>query len=77
MTQMTNQKNTELIDDFDLVWIKNPQFHEKVWKMEAICLKTALKIVFWRPPSGTKTQKKFLLIFVKNFRQGRCKDAKI
>ena len=26
MTQMTNQKKTELIDDFNLVWTKNPQF---------------------------------------------------
>ena len=25
-TQMTNQKKTELIDFFDLVWTKNPQF---------------------------------------------------
>ena len=28
MTQMTNQKKTELIDFFDLVWTKNPQFWE-------------------------------------------------
>ena len=28
MTQMTDQKKTELIDFFDLVWTKNPQF----WK---------------------------------------------
>ena len=28
MTQMTNEKKTELIDFFDLVWTKNPQF----WK---------------------------------------------
>ena len=26
MTQMANQKKTELTDDFDLVWTKNPQF---------------------------------------------------
>ena len=26
MTQMINQKKTELIDFFDLVWTKNPQF---------------------------------------------------
>ena len=26
MAQMTNQKKTELIDYFDLVWTKNPQF---------------------------------------------------
>ena len=36
MTQMTNQNKTELIDFFDLVWTKNPQFLEKVLKMEAI-----------------------------------------
>ena len=36
MTQMTNQKKTELIDFFDLVWTKNPQFWENVLKMEAI-----------------------------------------
>ena len=28
MTQMTNRKKTELIDFFDLVWTKNPQFVE-------------------------------------------------
>ena len=26
MAQMTNQKKTELIDYFHLVWAKNPQF---------------------------------------------------
>ena len=26
MAQMTNQKKTELIDYFDIVWPKNPQF---------------------------------------------------
>ena len=26
MAQMTNQKKTELIDYFDIVWTKNPQF---------------------------------------------------
>ena len=33
---MTNQKKTELINYFDLVWTKNPQFQENVLKMEAI-----------------------------------------
>ena len=33
---MTNQKKTELIDFFDLVWTKNPQFLENFLKMEAI-----------------------------------------
>ena len=36
MTQMKNQKKTELIDFFDLVWTKNPQFLENVLEMEAI-----------------------------------------
>ena len=36
MTQMTNQKKTGLIDFFDPVWTKNPQFLEKFLKMEAI-----------------------------------------
>ena len=36
MTQMTNQKKTELIDFFDPVWTKNPQFSENFFKMEAI-----------------------------------------
>ena len=36
MTQMTNQKKTELIDFFDQVWTKNPQFLENFLKIEAI-----------------------------------------
>ena len=36
MTQMTNQKKTELIDFFDLVWTKNPQFLEIFLKIEPI-----------------------------------------
>ena len=39
MTQMTNQKKTELIDffdSFDLVWTKNQQFLENFLKMEVI-----------------------------------------
>ena len=36
MTQMTNQKKTELIDSFDQVWTKNPHFLEHFLKMEAI-----------------------------------------
>ena len=33
---MTNQKKTELIDFFDLVWTKNLQFLEIFLKMEVI-----------------------------------------
>ena len=35
MKQMTNQKKTELIDFFDPVWPKNPQFLEIFLKKEA------------------------------------------
>ena len=33
---LTNQKKTELIDFFDLVWTKNPQYLENCLKLEAI-----------------------------------------
>ena len=69
MTQMTNQKKTELIDDLDLAWTKNPQLSENFQKMETICPKTALKIVFWRPPLDVKISKKVLL-FRQNFQKG-------
>ena len=36
MVQMTNQKKTELIDYFHLVWTKNPQFLENFLKIEGI-----------------------------------------
>ena len=35
MTQITNQKKTELIDLFDVVWTKIHNFLEKFLKMEA------------------------------------------
>ena len=70
MTQMTNQKKTELIDFFGLVWTKSPQFLENFLKMEAIFFpKTALKIIFWRPPLGTKIPKRVQL-FRQKFQKG-------
>ena len=69
MTQMTNQKKTELIDLFDLVWTKNPQFLENFLKMEVIFSKTALKIILWRPPLGTKIPKRVQL-FRQKFEEG-------
>ena len=33
---MTNQEKTELIDFFDLVWTKNPQFLENFLNIEAM-----------------------------------------
>ena len=69
MTQMTNQKKTELIDFFDLVWTKNPQFLENFLKMEAIFSQNSLKIVLWRPPLGTKIPKRVQL-FRQKFQKG-------
>ena len=69
MTQMTNQKKTELIDFFDLVWTKDPQFLENFLKMEPFFPRTALKIVLWRPPLGTKIPKRVQL-FRQKFQKG-------
>ena len=69
MTQMASQKKTELIDGFDLVWIIKPQFYENFGEMEAISPKTALKIVFWRPPLGTKIPK-MVQMFRRKFQKG-------
>ena len=57
MTQMTNQKKTELIHFFDLVWTKNPQCFKNFLKMKAIFPPNSPQIVFWRPPLGTKFPK--------------------
>ena len=76
MTQIANQKKTKLIDEFDLVWTIKPQFYEKFWKMEAISPKTALKIIFWRPPLGTKIPK-MVQIFHRKFHKGLCRDNKV
>ena len=69
MTHMTNQKKTELIDFFDLVWTKDSQFLQTLGNMEAIFPKTAVKIVLWRPPLGTKIPKRVEL-FHKKFQKG-------
>ena len=58
---MTNHKKTEMIDGFDLVSTKIPQFSENLWKIEGICIKTAIKIIFWRPPLSTKNPIEVLL----------------
>ena len=44
MTQITSQKKTKLIDDFDLVWTIKSQFYKTFWKMEALSPKAALNI---------------------------------
>ena len=68
MTQMTNQKKTELIDFFDLVGQKIHNFGNFL-KMEAIFLKTALKVVLWRPPLDTNIPKRVQL-FRQKFQKG-------
>ena len=62
MTQMTNQKKTELIDSFDLVWTKNPKFLENVLKMEAIFSQNS-------PQNRTKIPKRVQL-FRQKFQKG-------
>ena len=69
MTQMTNQKKTELIDFFDLVLTKNPQFLENFLKMEATFSQNSPQIVLWRPPLGTKIPKRAQL-FRQKFQKG-------
>ena len=73
MTQMTSQKKTELIDFFDPVWTKIHNFRKMFRKWKPFSPKTALKIVLWRPPLGTKFRKGSNF-FVKNSRKGRYGD---
>ena len=72
MTQMTNQKKTELIDFFDPVWIglKIHNFWKIFGKWKPFCSKTALKIVFWRPPLRTKKILKIVQLFRQKFQKG-------
>ena len=69
MTQITNQKKNELIDFFDLVWKKIHNFGKFFWKWKPFFPKTALKIVLWRPPLGTKIPKRVQL-FRQKFQKG-------
>ena len=69
MTQMTNQKKTELIDFFDLVWTKIHNFWKNFRKSKPFFPKTALKIILWRPPLGTKIPKRVQL-FRQKFQKG-------
>ena len=74
MTQMTNQKKTESIDFFDLVWTKKSTTFRKFFENGSHFFpKTALNIVLWGPPLGTKIPKK-VNFFVKNSRKGRYRD---
>ena len=54
MTQMTNQKKTELIDFFDLIWTKNPQFLENFLKMEAIFFQNSPQNLILETSTGHK-----------------------
>ena len=73
MTQMTNQKKTELIDFFDLVWTKNPQFLENFLKMEAIFSQNSPQNRTLETSLGTKIPKRVQL-FRQNSRKGRYRD---
>ena len=65
MTEMTNQRKTELIVDFELVWTKNPQILENGSDLS----QNSPQILFWRPPLGTKIPKSVPLFFQK-FQKG-------
>ena len=67
MTQMTNQKKTELIDFFNLVWTKNPKFLGNFLKMEAI---------FSQNSSQNRTLESSIRhnFFVTNSRKGRYRN---
>ena len=73
MTQMTNQKKTELIDFFDLVWTKNQQFLEKFLKWKPFLSKQPSESYF----GDLHWAQKFRIgsnFFVKNSRKGRYGD---
>ena len=70
MSQMTNQKKTELIDFFDIIWTKNPQFLENFLKMEAIF---SSKSYFGDLHKAQKFQKGSNFFF-KNSRKGLHRD---
>ena len=62
MAQMTNQMKTKLTDYFHLVpGLKIYNFRKFFENGSRFFPKTALKIVFWRPPLGTKIPKRVLL----------------
>ena len=74
MTQMTNQKKTESIDFFDLVWTKNPQFLENLLKMEAIFSQNSPQNRTLETSIRHKNSEKGPNFFVKNSRKGRYRD---
>ena len=73
MTQMTNQKKTELIDFFDLVWTKNPQFLENFLKMKAIFSQNSPQNRTLETSIRHKIPKRVQL-FRQNSRKGRYRD---
>ena len=74
MTQMTNQKKTELIDFFDTVWTKNPQFLENFLKMEAIFSQNSPQNRTLETSIRHKSSEKGLTFSSKNSRKGRYRD---
>ena len=70
MAQMTNQMKTKLTDYFHLVsGLKVYNFRKFFENGSRFFPKTALKIVFWTTPLGTKVSKRVLL-FRQKFQKG-------
>ena len=74
MTQMTNQKKTELIDFFYLVWTKNPKFLENFLKMEAIFSQNSPQNRTLETSIRQKNSEKGPTFSSKNSRKGRYRD---
>ena len=74
MSQMTNQKKTELTDYFHIVWTKNPQFYEILLKMEAIFSQNNPQNRILETSVRCKKFRKGSYFFVKNSRKGQYRD---
>ena len=74
MTQMTNQKKTELVDFFDPSLDKNPQFLEKFLKMEAIFSQNSPQNRTLETSIRHKNSEKGPTFSSKNSRKGRYRD---
>ena len=71
---MTKQKKTELIDYFNLVWIKNSHFWEKILKMEAIFPPKHPSKPYFGDLNWTQKFWKRSYFFVKSSRKDSRKD---
>ena len=71
LTQITNQKKTKSIDDFDLAWTKNPQLENGSHLSQNSPQNRILDI-----SNRQKIPKRVLFFLVKNSRKGRHGDHK-